>query len=341
MNKILSIIVPSYNMEDYLNNCLSSLVCRNIDKLDIIIVNDGSKDRTAEIGASFVDRHPNSATLIDKTNGNYGSCINEALKVSKGKYVKVLDADDSFSSESIDKYIDFLSTIDSDIVVSDYCRVSPEGKEEPISFNALQPYKETLFEAAFPFLKQEVFGMHAVAYKTDILRRISYRQTEGISYTDMEWMFLPITQVYTLSYFPHILYRYLIGREGQTVSTTVSIKSIKQTAIVVMSMLENYARVKDQLSATHREYLENRLRIKTPSIYRIYIIKQPDYSLYPDLKHFDEKLRNCYPQLYDDMEKENLKVIPFRFIKYWRKHYNGSSKITLLSILSRTYARFF
>lgn len=341
MGKILSIIIPSYNMEGYLGKCLSSLMCGNIDKLDIIIVNDGSKDKTAEIATGFVNKHPRSISLIDKPNGNYGSCINAALKVAQGKYVKVLDADDSFTTGVLDMYIDYLSTINSDLAISDYCRVTPAGKERNIRFNNIDSYKETPFRQAVQFLQKESFSMHAVAYKTDLLRRIDYRQTEGVSYTDMEWMFLPMTQVNTLSYFPHVLYRYLIGREGQTVSTALSIKAVNQTATVVESMLEKYAHAKDSLPEIHRKYLEARLRLKTPSIYRIYLLKQSDSALYPDLHRFDQVLQRTYPRLYSDLDRENIKGIPFHFITHWRKHYEGAKTLPILSLLSRIYNAIF
>lgn len=78
MDKILSIIVPSYNMEAYLPKCLGSLVIADealLQKLDVIVVNDGSKDRTSEIAHGFETKYPGVFRVIDKPNGHYGSCI--------------------------------------------------------------------------------------------------------------------------------------------------------------------------------------------------------------------------------------------------------------------------
>lgn len=92
--KILSIIVPSYNMEAYLPKCLGSLeVARELmEQLEVFVVNDGSKDRTSEIAHEFEVRYPGVFRVIDKPNGNYGSCINAALPLCTGVFVKVLDA---------------------------------------------------------------------------------------------------------------------------------------------------------------------------------------------------------------------------------------------------------
>ena len=78
MEKLISIIIPTYNMEAYILKALESLVIpRNLDALDVLVINDGSKDRSSELAHSFADKYPQSFRVIDKENGNYGSCINE------------------------------------------------------------------------------------------------------------------------------------------------------------------------------------------------------------------------------------------------------------------------
>lgn len=86
--KTLSIIIPSYNMEAYLPQCLDSLLGPDVpvELLDIIVVNDGSRDRTSEIAHSYANRYPDSIRVIDKANGNYGSCINAALPTARGRW---------------------------------------------------------------------------------------------------------------------------------------------------------------------------------------------------------------------------------------------------------------
>lgn len=108
--KILTLLIPSYNMEKYLINCLTSLIVHEklMKKLEVLVVNDGSKDKTSEIAHRFEKQYPDTFRVIDKKNGNYGSCINRGLKEANGQFIKILDADDTFETSNFSKYLDFL-----------------------------------------------------------------------------------------------------------------------------------------------------------------------------------------------------------------------------------------
>ena len=102
MNKLLSIIIPTYNMEKYLHKCLDSLVVsdENMVRLEVLVINDGSKDTSSQIAHEYEDKYSKTIRVVDKDNGNYGSCINRGLKEATGKYVKVLDADDYLDTDT-------------------------------------------------------------------------------------------------------------------------------------------------------------------------------------------------------------------------------------------------
>ena len=112
--KTLSLIVPSYNMEAYLPICLESLIIDDsvqFSKLEVIVVNDGSRDETSTIAHDFALRYPSVFKVIDKPNGNYGSCINAALPKTTGRFVKILDADDSFDRSRFLQLMRFLDEV--------------------------------------------------------------------------------------------------------------------------------------------------------------------------------------------------------------------------------------
>ena len=125
MEKLLTIVVPAYNMEKYLSYCLDSL-CVNQDNLEVLVINDGSKDTTSDIAHQYMEQYPHIFRVIDKANGNYGSCVNRGLTEAKGKYIKILDADDSFDTENFKDFLAFLEKTDADLVLSDFAVVDPE-----------------------------------------------------------------------------------------------------------------------------------------------------------------------------------------------------------------------
>ena len=112
--KVLSIIIPMYNMENYIGKCLQSLLdipTECLESIDIIVVNDGSKDQSLRIATSYQKKYPEVIRVIDKENGNYGSCINAGLAKALGTYVKVLDSDDYFSSVGLSAILEKISSI--------------------------------------------------------------------------------------------------------------------------------------------------------------------------------------------------------------------------------------
>lgn len=122
-------------MEKYLRHCLDSLIVSNMDKVEVLVINDGSKDSSSAIAHEYQDKYPQTFRVIDKENGNYGSCINRGLKEATGKYVKVLDADDWFDNESFKHYISDISNIDADLIITDYNFVDDKGNKSKVSYN--------------------------------------------------------------------------------------------------------------------------------------------------------------------------------------------------------------
>ena len=146
-----------------------------------------------------------------------------------------------------------------------------------------------------------------------------------------------MTRVETVSFFNKTVYRYLIGREGQTVDLKVSIKAVDQTMTVMENLLGIYKKVDNQISELHKNYLQHRLARKVPSIYRICLIKTKGDTLYNRLKIFDDCLKNANIDLYHSSEKEDIKGFPFKYVKYWRKNYMNKGKMYSLNLISSIY----
>ncbi len=109
MKKILTVVIPAYNIEKYIENCLDSFVIPEVlEDLEVLIVNDGSKDRSADLAAAYEKRYPNSFRVINKENGGHGSTINRGLLEASGKYFKVVDGDDWVEREAFLRLMDCL-----------------------------------------------------------------------------------------------------------------------------------------------------------------------------------------------------------------------------------------
>ncbi|MBE6692220.1 MAG: glycosyltransferase family 2 protein, partial [Ruminococcaceae bacterium] len=119
--KIISFIIPSFNSERFLDKCLNSFISSEaLDKLDIIIVNDGSTDNTPSIADKYASAYSGSIRVIHQENRGHGGAINAGCDAAVGKYLKVIDADDSVVTDNISFFVEKLESIDSDIVLTHY-----------------------------------------------------------------------------------------------------------------------------------------------------------------------------------------------------------------------------
>lgn len=333
-SKILSIIVPSYNMEAYLPKCLGSLIIDDkelLQKLDVIVVNDGSKDRTSEIAHEFEARYPGVFRVVDKANGNYGSCVNAGLKIAVGTFVKMLDADDYFNAKEFCKLLCALIESEDksegvDLFLTDFMEVDGSDKAR-LSHTLPLPNSRIINvdeQVTIPMLY-----MHAIAYRAENLRLVGYLQTEGISYTDTEWTYYPIARVKRLKYEPFVVYRYLVGRAGQTIDPKVRKKAIWTYAVIADRMVKEFSRITESVPQVIKQYLENFAVMMCANVYNGAIIDLHNDADDQKLVAFDAKLKTISTAIYVKvMDRLESRAVGFNYGRYWCK-YRTSSKAML------------
>ena len=316
MKKNLTIIIPTYNMEKYLHKCLDSLIINDegMKQLEVLVINDGSKDSSSQIAHEYQDKYPDTFRVIDKENGNYGSCINRGLKEATGKYVKVLDADDTYCTEVLEDFVRLINRVDVDMLVSPFDIVNEKGEITRTHTFDLEPDCTCVLDD-FLVSKMLNLEMHAVTYRRSIFARLDYHQTEGISYTDQEWVFTPVTQVETFYYFNKCIYKYLVGREGQTVSSAVAKRSISHRITGGTTMLKEYNKLINSLSALKRNYLYNKLFARIESFYLQTIVYHNECD---QLKEFDNLLRKTNDEIWNKVESLSFGCLKWRYVKNWR-----------------------
>ena len=260
MDKVLTIVIPTYNMEALLSRCLDSLIVGDglMQSLEVIVVNDGSKDRSSAIAHEYEARYPATIKVIDKENGNYGSCINRALGVAAGKYFKILDADDRYDTAALKEFIGFLSAVQSDIVFSPFKTLDFESHE----ITSLKPAEKYVGHTTnlddVDWNESDIIryrAMHAICVKTEVLRGNNYSQTEGISYTDTEFAFYSVLYSQSCSFFGRPIYLYYLGRDGQTMSVTSMKKSHMHFYTNAKRMLDDYILLPETTDAGKQKLL--------------------------------------------------------------------------------------
>ena len=217
MEKILTITVPSYNVEKFLENTLDSFVDeRVLDAIEVLIVDDGSKDKTAEIGKKYEEKYPNTFRLISKENGGHGSTINRGIQDAKGKYFKVVDGDDWVDKNGFAELIKRLADCDIDYVFTNYYEVNDvTGALTPVTFSWIEKERELPFEK---IADETRISMHALIIKTSILKENQIRLDEHCFYVDVEYILYPIPYVNSVIYFDIFVYMYRLAQVNQSVS---------------------------------------------------------------------------------------------------------------------------
>lgn len=345
MEKKLTIVVPAYNMEKYLRKCLDSLILDNqriMNNMEVLIINDGSTDKTLEIAREFEIKIPNVFRVIDKENGGKGSCMNLGIQMATGKYIKELDADDYFDGKAFESFLQYIYITDVDMVLTDFCIVNSQGRPKEhsrYSFPTNEVLKVDDFCDDLEFLK---IKMHSVTYKVSELRKNQFSQSEGVPYTDMEWVFLPIIYMNSFSYLPISLYNYLIGRAGQSVDISILSQKAGIRIGLLMNRINIYTILAKQNSIVNKKlnYLRNRVLNSTFRIYRCgIVIKQFDDSL---LESFDQTLKDANLDLYKYMEVHgDPRLFGLSYIKPWRKKRKKSIIVLLINIAYHFKLKFY
>lgn len=326
-NKILSVVIPTYNMEAYLPRCLDSVTREDVPKsLEVIVVNDGSKDRSLEIAKEYQAKRPDIINIIDKPNGHYGSCINAALKVATGKYFRPLDADDWFDTSVLINFLSKLENSDSDLVVSQVSIITPFGKKTPklkeLSYNTTYSSDNKIISSK----NMDLLCMHCMTFKKSILEKSSLHLTEGICYTDGEYVFYPCKFVNSIIFFNDILYNYDMTREGQSMDR----KSFERVHSHMFKILENILLKDDFNGILQESLLVNYCRAY---YYRTIFCINCD----SELKQLDKLMGDMHLNLRNRVDKQLFYTSVFwRFLGlhfFWYEKLKGRFKIA--SILNK------
>lgn len=244
----LTFVIPSYNVEEYLGRCVSSLLIgQDTDDLEILIVNDGSKDGTSRLAHTFEAQHPDIIRVIDQPNKGHGGAVNTGIANARGTYLKVVDADDWLDTTALRNVLTELrvqakADAPVDLVIANYT-YDKQGKrlKQTIRYRSVLPKNRIIgWNEVKKFRIDQNLLMHSLLYRTAVLReKANLQLPEHTFYVDNLFAYAPLPKVRTLMYLDEDLYRYFIGREGQSVQKNTMIKRIDQQVRVSRLMVES------------------------------------------------------------------------------------------------------
>lgn len=349
--KIMTVCVPCYNGGKTLKRCLDSvLAIENPLVLDVIIVDDGSTDNSAEIAQRFVERFPGTVRLIRKPNGGHGSGINTGIANAAGMYFRVIDADDwvdsfSFSSELL--YLQTHCNNPVDICYSDYRLVDSKTGVGTPWVNRMKVAYGKVYD--FNQLDESLvyFTMHGSAFRTEILRKSALKCREHCYYTDSEYILKPIPYVKKVVFLKKPVYRYWVGQEGQSVSPASFVLHYEDHFTILRTLIDYYKgtkmppaqskyfyRILKEHIITHyrimREFDQNKVRGKErEQKFESYLRKvMPELLLWIHVYLETTKAENIVKNVIPPVKRMKLRTLiksfaPYGMVRMWQKYKYG------------------
>lgn len=216
---VLTIAVPTFNMERLLQEDLTSYADRRLrEKLEVLVMNNASEDRSREIAESFCEQFPEIFRLIDRDSRGYGGSINQAMELARGRYFRIVDADDWVDTDQLVRLVTLLEHCTADVVLSDYCVVS-------MSDGAVRPVSATAGRVPYDTLLTDLRGccdtlpcIHSTTYRTQLLRESGFFMQDGIFFVDEEYVVLPYLFAKNVYYTDCDVYRYRVDNPAQSTS---------------------------------------------------------------------------------------------------------------------------
>ena len=296
-NDMISIIIPIYNVEKYLEKCLDSILNQTYKNLEIILIDDGSTDNSPNICNSYCEKDKR-IKIIHKNNEGVSSARNKGIELSKGKYIVFIDSDDYVSNEHIEVLYDCIISNNVDLVISNLIDISEDGiilnNEEKESFlmNKDQCLKELLSEDNFYHL------CCGNIYRKDLLEKIRFNCKYRIA-EDLDFLYRYIKQISSAYFLSKNTYYYL-KREGSATNSIYSEKwndELKICNFIISEMVE--------LENNFHKYAKRKyIRLNINQAYRFKLNKNQTKILKNNIKIYKNEMFNS--KLFDN--KEKLKI---------------------------------
>ena len=245
--KYITFTIPCYNSEEYMHRTIDNLVAVG-DDIEVIIVNDGSKDSTGEIAAEYEKKYPTIVKAIQKENGGHGSGVMAGINNASGLFFKVVDSDDWVETADVLVMVDLIKKHLSeqkniDLYVTNFVyEHAKDNSKFVMHYRKFLPIDQ---EFTWPEMKhirlETVFLMHSLMYRLDVLKESKMELPSHTFYVDDIYAYVPLPYVKTIFYHDLDLYHYFIGREGQSINYETMCRRYEQQQRVFEIMFSRYS----------------------------------------------------------------------------------------------------
>ncbi len=240
--KLITFAIPCYNSQEYMKHCIDTILTAK-DDVEIVIINDGSKDDTLKIAKSYQKKYPNIIKVVDQENQGHGEGVNQGIRNATGLYYKVVDSDDWVDTKALKQLIKQLKVMQKknklvDMYIFNYV-YEKDNEQKVIDYKSVFPQEKVFtWDDVGHFKVDQNILMHSVLYKTELLKECKVELPKHTFYVDNIFVYYPLIYVKTMYYMDIDLYRYFIGRVDQSVNENVMIKRIEQQIFVTKTMTE-------------------------------------------------------------------------------------------------------
>jgi len=295
----VSILIPIYNCEKYLEKCINSAISQTLDDIEIILINDGSIDSSIDIINKFSG--DKRVKVINKTNSGYGASLNIAIKEASGEYISILEADDFMDSSMLEK---LYSKHGADVVKSSF-RFYPSLEEYNLNLQGIYALDDA------PEMINIKPSVWSAIYKKDFLikNNIFFQETKGASYQDVSFQFKTQYCAKNIKFINEALYNYRIDNPNSSVSAKGKVGAI----INEFKEIDNFLQDKKILPETLSQLILHELRAYIWNFMRISKFYEHEFIILSQKKLKEEDLKIFYKSRYIKL-KEKIKM--FLLVNY-------------------------
>ena len=303
MDKV-SIVLPVYNSEDYLDRCIKSIVTQNYDNIELIIINDGSTDNSWQIIEKYKEEYPNIIVAIDQKNMGVSKTRNKGIDYATGKYLMFIDNDDYFDNHYIDTFVESIKKDDLDIVIGGYKR--------PDSNNKIIAKVELIDEEYSKFI---IVAAWAKIYKTEYIKKNKFYFLNSNIGEDINFTIPAVLSTNKIKIIPYVGYNWFYNDKSVSNTAHKNLKNELQFDLL-LNTLYTELKTRDLINNKYVEYYF----IKLICWFLLYTTRGSDFKLVKEalLSNFDW-LKNNFPEF-----KRN------KFVKPWLP--KGESLFNKLSV---------